>query len=200
MKIILVGANGTMGKHVNQMLALARHEVIRVGRASGDFQVKMENPQEVAQFYKKIGNFDAVVCTAGEVAFTPLLSIQDTEWHSSLQSKLMGQIHLVQQAIPYINERGSFTLISGVLGDEHIRAGTIAATVNSAVEGFVKAAACELSKGVRINGVSPTLLQDSVKDYESYFPGFIPVSGENVAQAFKKSILGIETGQIYRVR
>jgi NAD(P)-dependent dehydrogenase (short-subunit alcohol dehydrogenase family) len=200
MKVILVGAAGTIGKYVNKALDLSGHETIKVGRKSGDFQFKMESSHEVAEFYKKIGNFDAVVCTAGEVAFTPFYLTQPEEWQSSFQSKLVGQINLVREALPYISERGSFTLISGILGDEHILSGSIAATANSAIEGFAKAVACELPKGLRINVISPTLLHDSSKIYGDYFPGFIPVTGEEVAQAFKKSIMGIQTGRVYRVR
>ena len=53
-----------------------------------------------------------------------LAAITREQWESSLKSKLLGQINLVQQALPYINEKGSFTLISGILGDEQIFAGT----------------------------------------------------------------------------
>lgn len=199
MRIVLVGANGTIGKHVYQSLGKAGHEIVRIGRRSGDFQLRMESPEEVARTYKKIGQFDAVVSTAGEVTFAPLLNVKPEEWAFSFQSKLMGQISLVQQGVPYMNAGGSFTLISGILGDEQILAGTVAATVNYALSGFVKSAACELPKGLRINLVSPTLLEDSLNTYGAYFPGFIPVSGERVAQAFIKSVMGVQTGQIYRV-
>ena len=35
----------------------------------------------------------------------------------------MGQINLVQEAIPFIIEKGSFTLVSGILNDDPIIAG-----------------------------------------------------------------------------
>lgn len=178
----------------------SNHEVIRVGRKSGDFKVQIEDASDVAKLFKSIGRFDALTSASGEVAFTPLTDIKKSHWDMSLHSKLLGQINLVQEALPFINERGSFTLISGILGDEQIAAGTIAATVNSALEGFVKSAAYELPKALRINIVSPTLLADSVGTYGDFFPGFIPVDGEKVGLAFKKSILGIQTGQMFRVR
>jgi NAD(P)-dependent dehydrogenase (short-subunit alcohol dehydrogenase family) len=199
MKIILFGGNGTIGKHVTRTLRECRCEVIQVGRKSGDFTANFEDPKSVAELYKKIGSFDAVVSAAGEVAFAPLASITAEQWNKSTQSKLLGQINLVQQAIPYINERGSFTLISGILSDEPILAGVVATTINRAIEGFVMAAACELPKGLRINVVSPTVLEDSMHKYADFFPGFIPVAGEDVAQAYKKSVMGIQTGQIFRV-
>jgi NAD(P)-dependent dehydrogenase (short-subunit alcohol dehydrogenase family) len=199
MKIILVGANGTVGRQVANALNGQNHEIIRVGRTSGDFQVNIEDPTDVASFYKKIGAFDAVVNASGDVAFAPLNAITREQWESSLKSKLLGQINLVQQALPYINAKGSFTLISGILGDEQIFAGTVAATANYALIGFIKAAACELPKNLRINLVSPTVLRESLAMYGDFFPGFTPAEGENVGLAFKKSILGVQTGQVIKV-
>ena len=35
--------------------------------------------------------------------------------------------------------------------------------------------------------------------YADFFPGFVPVPAARVAQAYKKSVLGVQTGQIFRV-
>ena len=161
MKIILIGANGTIGELVQKALAGAGHEIVKVGRKSGDFQVEIENRESVRKLYQAVGSFDAVAIAAGEVAFAPLSELTAEKWQFSLGSKLMGQISLVQEAIPFINEKGSFTLVSGVLNDEPIFAGVAASTVSGALEGFVRAAAIELPKGLRINVVSPTILEES---------------------------------------
>ena len=199
MKVILVGANGTIGKYVREMLVKSKAEVIAVGKKSGDFQIDIEDAESVAGLYKKVGAFDAVVNASGSVAFVPLTEIKKEDWARSFQSKLLGQINLVQQALPYIREKGSFTLVSGVLSDQFIQAGTIATTVNRALEGFVQASACEMPKGLRINIISPTLMTDSLTAYGDFFPGFTTVGGPEVADAFKKSIFGIQTGQIFKV-
>ena len=58
--------------------------------------------------------------------------------------------------------------------------GTIGTTINHLAEGFVKASAVELPRGVRINCVSPTVLAESV-GYHEYFSGFTPVPAAEVA-------------------
>src|ERR1700730_12885077 len=146
MKIVLIGANGTIGELVQKALAGAGHEIVRVGRNAGDFQVEIENRESVRKLYQAVGSFDAVAIAAGEIAFAPLSELTPEKWQFSLGSKLMGQINLVQEAIPFINERGSFTLISGVLNEEPIFAGVGASTVSGALEAFVRAAAIELPK------------------------------------------------------
>jgi len=35
--------------------------------------------------------------------------------------------------------------------------------------------------------------------WAAYFPGFVPVKGSFVGQAYKKAILGVETGKIFKV-
>jgi NAD(P)-dependent dehydrogenase (short-subunit alcohol dehydrogenase family) len=199
MKIVLIGANGTIGELVQTALAGAGHDIVKVGRKSGDFQVEIENRESVRNLYQAVGSFDSVAIAAGEVAFAPLSELTTEKWQFSLGSKLMGQINLVQEAIPLIKERGSFTLVSGVLNDEPIFASAAAAAVSGALEGFARAAAVELPKGLRINVVSPTILKESEAKFGPLFPGAIPVEGWRVAQAYKRAILGVQTGRVYKV-
>src|ERR1700688_1682983 len=159
MKIVLIGANGKIGELVQKALAGSGHEIVKVGRKSGDFRVEIENRESVRETYQAVGSFDAVAIAAGEVAFAPLSELTAEKWQFSLGSKLMGQINLVQEAIPFINEKGSFTLVSGVLNEEPIFGGVAGATVSGALEGFVRATAIELPKGLRINVVNPTILR-----------------------------------------
>src|ERR1700676_5576152 len=199
MKIILIGANGKIGELVQTVMAGTDHEIVKVGRKSGDFQVEIENRKSVRKLYQAVGSFDAVAIAAGEVAFAPLSELTAEKWQFSLGSKLMGQISLVQEAIPFINERGSFTLVSGVLNEEPIFGGVAGATISGALEGFVRATAIELPKGLRINLVSPTMLKESESEFAQFFVGMIPVEGWKVGQAYKRAILGAQTGSVYKV-
>src|ERR1700721_1557912 len=199
MKLVLIGANGKIGELFQKALAGAGHEVVKAGRKSDDFQVEIENRESVRKLYQAVGSFDAVAIAAGEVAFAPLSELTAEKWQFSLGSKLMGQINLVQEAIPFIKEKGSFTLVSGVLNEEPIFAGVAGATVSGALEAFARAAAIELPKGLRINVVSPTMLKESESQFGPFFPGVIPVEGWRVAQAYKRAILGVQTGRVYRV-
>src|SRR3981189_2098469 len=203
MKIILIGANGKIGELVQKALAGAGHEIVKVGHKSGDFQVEIENRESVGELYRAVGSFDAVAIAAGQVAFAPLSELTAEKWQFSLGSKLMGQINLVQEAIPFIKEKGSFTLVSGILNgilnDDPIIAGVAASTVSGALEAFVRAAAIELPKGLRINVVSPTMLKESESQFAQFFIAIIPVEGGKVGQAYKRAILGAQTGRVYKV-
>ncbi|BEE00339.1 short chain dehydrogenase [Aeromonas dhakensis] len=198
MKIVIVGASGTIGSAVSDLLA-KDHQVIRVSHSQGDARVDMRDPASIRGLFAKLGQFDALVVASGSAAFNALTEMTDEEWQLGIQSKLMGQINLTRAAIPHLNDRGSITLISGILSEEPINWGASVTTINGAVEHFVKAAACELPRGLRINVVSPTVLAESMDKYASFFPGFVPVPAARVAQAYQKSVLGVQTGQVFRV-
>ena len=67
MKIILVGASGTVGRAVYATLS-KEHEVIGVSRST-DISVDIGDRKSIENMYKKIGSFDALVSTTGSVAF-----------------------------------------------------------------------------------------------------------------------------------
>lgn len=198
MKIVIVGASGSVGSAVSELLA-KDHQVIRVGHSRGDATVDMRDLASIKALFAQVGQFDALVVASGSVAFNGLTEMTDEQWQVGLESKLMGQINLTRAAIPYLTDKGSITLISGILSEEPINWGVSASTVNGAIDHFVKAAACELPRGLRINVVSPTVLAESMDKYADFFPGFVPVPAAKVAQAYKKSVLGIQTGQVFRV-
>ena len=135
---------------------------------------------------------------AGDVFPGPFEQTTDEQWANSIKSKGMGQINLVRTALPFIADKGSFTLISGVLTDEYMHGGTIGTTINHLVEGFVKASAVELPRGVRINCISPTVLTESVA-YHAYFTGFTPVPAAEVALAYLRAISTPITGRILKL-
>lgn len=116
-----------------------------------------------------------------------------------IESKLKGQINLVLIGMDYVNDGGSFTLTTGILMDDPIPKGTSSAMTNGAITGFVKSAAIELPRGIRINNVSPNVFSEASKEHRDTFQGFEPVSIEKVALAFRKSVNGKQTGQTYKV-
>lgn len=196
MRILLVGATGTIGRAVVAELS-PRHEIVAAGRSSGDRQVDITNVQSVRELYAAVGKVDAVACAAGSVHFGPLEAMTPELFEVGLRDKLMGQVNLVLAGRDVVAPGGSFTLISGILSHDPIRFGTSASMVNGAVDSFVRAAAVELPQ--RINAVSPTVLVESMDAYGDYFHGFEAVPARRVALAFSKSIEGSQTGQIYRV-
>lgn len=198
MRILVVGASGTVGQAAIQALS-ARHEIVTAGRSSGDVTVDLMDEASVRAMFEKLGRLDAVVSAAGHVHFGPLATMTPTQFRKGLDDKLMGQINLVLIGQPHVNDGGSFTLTSGVLDRDPIRQGANAAAVNGAIGGFVKGAAIEMPRGIRINAVSPGLLEESAQKYDGFFPGHEPVSSARVGLAYVKSVEGALTGQVVAI-
>src|ERR1700740_42870 len=109
MKIIIVGATGTIGKKVTQALE-KDHKLIKAASKSGDMQIDINSAASIEAFFKKTGPFDALVSTTGAGHFGPLNKMTEKEFRKGIDSKLMGQINLVLIGQHYISAGGSFTL------------------------------------------------------------------------------------------
>jgi len=197
MQILLIGASGTVGQAIAG--ALTHHELIRAGRSSGDVRVDLTDMASVERMYREVGQLDAVVTAAGHVHFGALVDTTPAQFMSGLQDKLMGQVNAVMAGIPFLRDGGSFTLTSGITAQQPIRLGTNATTVNAAIEGFVRSASTELPRGLRINGVSATVLTEALEAYGPYFPGFEAVPGARVGQVYRRSVEGVETGRVFKI-
>lgn len=194
MRILVVGAGGLVGKAAVAALSM-RHEVIEASR-SGAVAVDLGDPETIPPMFEGIGAVDAVVSCTGTVPFKPLAELTLDDFRSGFEDKVLGQVALVQLGAEYVRDGGSFTLTSGILAREPILTGAAASLTNGALESFVMAAAAELPRGLRINAVSPTVLEDAT-GYHDYFPGFSRVSSESLGQAYVKSVEGVQTGQTY---
>ncbi len=195
MRIIVVGAEGDIGQAACSELG-TRHDLIKVGRTSGDLQVDMSDPASIGDMYAKVGRVDAVVSTAGDVHFETLEEHTDETFMLGLRQKVMGQINLVLAGLACVTDGGSFTLTSGVLDRDPIRMGSAGATANGALAGFVVGAAIEMPRGLRLNVVSPGLLEVSVPRYGAWFPGHEPVSSQRVGLAYAKAVEGAISGRV----
>jgi NAD(P)-dependent dehydrogenase (short-subunit alcohol dehydrogenase family) len=196
MKIVIVGATGTMGKYLASAFE-KDHEVIRVGSKGGDIQADITSSESIENLFRQTGSFDALINTAGPTYVGPWKNMTDKEFRKGLEGKLMGQVNLVLIGQHYINPKGSFTLIAGALTHEPILNFANASAANGAVEAFVRAAAIELENGVRINAVSPTVIENSPQ-YFPFFHGDIPVTMKQLEYGFRKSVFGANTGQVIK--
>ncbi|MFY8169223.1 MAG: short chain dehydrogenase [Candidatus Nanopelagicus sp.] len=196
MKFLVVGSTGLIGSYVAK--TLSKHgTVIGVSRTT-QISVDVKDPASIKAMYEKVGKVDAVASCIGKVAFKPIAELTYDDYLMGLKDKALGQVELVRAGIDFLNDGGSFTLMTGVLARDPIPAGSVAALANGAIESFTLAAAIDLPRGVRINTVSPNVLVEATS-YHASFPGFHQVSAQSVADAYVKSILGKQTGQIYKL-
>jgi NAD(P)-dependent dehydrogenase (short-subunit alcohol dehydrogenase family) len=193
MRILVVGGTGTIGSAVVAALT-SRHEVITVGHKNGTHQIDLASSDSIAGFFQTVGRFDALISAAGRAAFAPLDKLTDADFQFSLSHKLMGQVNLVRLGLPFANDGASFTLTSGVLSREPMVGSAAISLVNAGLEGFARAVALELPRGMRINVVSPPWVTETLLARK--MDPSIGLPAATVAQAYVASVEGSATGQM----
>jgi len=197
MKIIVIGATGTIGKAVVDILA-PDHQILAVGHGSGDLRVELSSPDSIEKMFAAAGNFDALISAAGPASFGSLDELNDDDYEFAFRNKLMGQVNLLRLGRHHVSDRGCFTLTTGMLGQRPMPGSAVISMVNAALEGFVRAAALELRDHLRVNAVSPIFVKETMTKL-----GMDPSSGmsaADTARAYKASVEGDETGQVLDVK
>lgn len=198
MRILAVGGEGTVGKAALSDLR-RRHTIVTAGRSSGDLKVDVMDEASVEAMFKAAGAVDAVVVTTGHGHFGPVADMTPQQFRKGVDDKLMGQINVALIGLRHVKDGGSITLTSGVTNRDFIRKGANAASMNGALDDFVRGAAIEMPRGMRINCVSPGLLEESAAKYDGFFPGHHPVTSTQVGLAFTKCVEGGINGVVVKV-
>jgi NAD(P)-dependent dehydrogenase (short-subunit alcohol dehydrogenase family) len=196
MKVLVIGATGTIGKAIVRALS-GRHDVIAASRRSTPLTVDIGEKASIAALFRATGRVDAIVCAAGVARFRPLVNLTDEDFDLSIQSKLMGQVNVVRVGADYVTDRGSLTLTSGVLSRRPVPGSAAVSTVNAAIEAFARSASLEMPRSLRLNVVSPAWVKETLEalhmDPAHGTPAVI------VAGAYLQCIEGRGTGQIIEV-
>lgn len=194
MRILVIGAQGTIGREIVNALA-TEHEVIGASRTGSDVTVDIRDVESIKAMYAKVGRVDAVISAAGSGAWKALEQLTDEDFVISLRYKLMGQVNVIRYGFENVNDGGSITTTSGVLSHTPVREGAAISLVNAGLEGFTRAAALEAPRGIRVNVVSPpwvteTLIAMGATDTSHGLPS------AEVAKAYVRSVTGGETGKV----
>ncbi|MFB6317783.1 short chain dehydrogenase [Saccharicrinis sp. FJH54] len=197
MKIIIIGGYGTIGNKVAAYLK-QRHDVIIAGRSAGNIQIDITDNASIKSALEKTGKVDAIVNIAGATKWGSFADLTEEDYYVGIKSKLMGQVNLVRIGREYLNRGGSITLTTGILADDPVVNTTAAAMVNGGIHSFVKAVNLEIENEIRINAVSVGMVEDAYERIKNAFPGHIPVTMNEVVQAYVRSVEGKDRGEIIR--
>src|SRR5205809_390825 len=104
MKVLLIGASGTIGKRISAELS-KKHEIISGGRTNADVEIDITDTASIEAMYKSVGGVDAVICAAGPAKFGPLAELTEEDFYVGIRGKMMGQVNLVRIGQKYLNDR-----------------------------------------------------------------------------------------------
>lgn len=198
MKVVVIGATGTIGKAIVSALQ-NKHEIVAISRSAGEHRADITDKASIERVLAKIGKVDAIVCAAGGAVFKPLAALSDADFAKCLGDKLMGQVNIVRVGSQHVRAGGSITITSGVLAQEPMPGAAAISLVNAGLEGFGRGAALELSSDkVRVNVVSPPWVTETLVALKMDPSHGLPAA--EVAKAYVKSVEGDATGQTIDAR
>ena len=190
MKILVIGATGTIGKKVVEALEQNNHEVVSAGHKEGDVTVDLGSKDSIGAMFQQVGQVDAVISTAGVAGFAALKDLGDSDFELALNNKLMGQVNLVRLGADHVSAGGSITLTSGMLAQNPMPGSSVISMANGGLESFAKAAALELGAKVRVNVVSPVFVKETME-----MMGMDSAQGLSATDTAKAYVAAIETDQ-----
>jgi NAD(P)-dependent dehydrogenase (short-subunit alcohol dehydrogenase family) len=193
MRVIVIGATGTIGGAVAEALN-ASHAVIRATR-SGEPRVDLSQPSTIETLFESVDDADAVVCCAANAPLERITDLSQDGLAELVRPKLVGQVGVALAAANHLNEGGSITLTSGKIPEE-TEGSAPGALVNAGIEAFVRAAAVDLRRGIRINAVSPGWVRETLEELGMDSSDGIPAV--DVAAAYIAAVEGSMQGEILR--
>lgn len=121
------------------------------------FELDFRSEEKTKQVFEKIGKFDHLVVTAGDGAMGHFSELKVQDVKEAFDSKYWGQYISVLSSLPYLNEKSSITLTTGVYGVRPPQGASTLASINSAIEGLMRGLTVDLAP-IRINVVSPGIV------------------------------------------
>jgi len=193
MKLLLIGASGTIGQAIATALS-QRHELIGVSRHSAPAHVDISSPASIRALFAEVEPIDGVISAAGAARRKPLAQLEDDDFEFSLHNKLMGQVNLIREGVQRVRDGGVIVVTSGLMSRSPSRGSGAISLVNAGLEGFVRAAALEAPRGIRVNVVSPPWVSETLSKLGMDAKGGLPASA--VAQAYVRAVETSVTGQV----
>jgi NAD(P)-dependent dehydrogenase (short-subunit alcohol dehydrogenase family) len=196
--ILVIGASGTIGSALADEFE-RDSTVIRAARSSGE-NVDIADPASIEALIKRTedehGQIDGIVSAAGGGLVDAIDDIDLDMFLPALETKLRGQIALVKHGRRVVRPGGAIVLTSGMLAKHPMPRMSHLSVINSAVAGFVSAAAIECDP-VRICAVSPGLVEESPQAILDLFEGMPMIPAAELAKSYRHALEHGESGTTF---
>ncbi|MGR3503972.1 SDR family oxidoreductase [Pseudaestuariivita sp.] len=171
--VVVLGGGSGMGRATAGLAARQGAEVTLASRTAAKLDaaarsmpgnvhtapVDMTDESCVRRWAAGLGPVDHLIISASSAVHGPFAEVATDDVRAMFEAKFFGPYVAAREVLPYIVKGGSITLFSGVLSRRPGAGATALGAVNAAVEGLVRGLALELGADVRVNGVSPGMVE-----------------------------------------
>lgn len=184
-KVIIAGGTSGIGLSTAKLLVSRSYQVIILGRnpeklknalaeinQSNSSDIKAEgenadakNANELKKAFLETGKFDHLVITiSGGKGNGMFQDLNLKTLRDGFEEKFFTQLQTAQEALPYLNVRGSITFITAASAQSALPGTSGLGAINGALETMIPTLAKEL-KPRRINAVSPGVINTTWWDF-----------------------------------
>lgn len=173
-RIVIIGGSSGIGLAVAQAATAAGAQVVissrsadkladarnQIAGAVETLTLDVTDQAAVEAFFAGLDRFDHLVISAGEIrdVIGPALNIDIERARAHVESRFWGPYFAARYGAPVLRAGGSIVLFSGVIGERPEPGLAVAGAVNAAIEVLGRTLALELAPNIRVNVVSPGLV------------------------------------------
>lgn len=136
---------------------------------AGDVAQRADVRRAVTECVRRFGRLDVMVQVAGIADFVPFLEVTDADWNRILDINLRGTWLCVQEAARQMvaaGHGGSIVITSSTNAFQPEREGLVYNTSKAGQVSVMRTAAMELaSRGIRVNGVAPGIINTRLSQF-----------------------------------
>jgi NAD(P)-dependent dehydrogenase (short-subunit alcohol dehydrogenase family) len=130
---------------------------------------------------QEFGGIDILFANAGIQSFHPLLDMEDSDWHITVDVNLTGTANAVRAFAPYLVKRGGGRIIltSSTQGQHGTKYGSAYSASKWGIVGLMKSAALELGRyRVTVNALIPGLIDTPLTRHEERYAQVLQDAGK----------------------
>ena len=143
-------------------------------------------------FFKKVideagGELEGLVYAVGTINLKSIRRLEEDDFMNDFRMNALGAALAVQAALPALKKHqgSSVVLYSSVAVMQGMAMHASLSMAKGAVEGLVRSLAAELAPGIRVNGIAPSLLQNSELS-SAILKGQVDIDGMAKIHALKR--------------
>ncbi len=127
---------------------------------AGDVAKPVDLEKLFREVVQELGTIDIVIANAGVTKVAPVEQTDQTLFSELIDVNIKGSFYTVQKALPHLNKGASVVLLTAVSNSKGEPGMSVYAASKAAVRSLARSLSAELlSRGVRVNALSPGLVE-----------------------------------------
>ncbi|RQW42828.1 SDR family oxidoreductase [Novosphingobium sp. LASN5T] len=169
MKLVVTGANGSLGLAVIALLERQGHEIARIVRGTSadepltivceDLADATAAERSIGKAVEALGSLDGVVHLAGAFEWQPVVASDAALWRKLYRANLETTLNVVNATLPHLKAGGAMVTLGAAAAEPSGAGMAPYAASKSAVARLTQSLSAELAgSGIRINTLLPSII------------------------------------------